>query len=332
MTKSAVIGGGAWGTALAHTLGTRGHDVMLWAREPDVVEHINLTHANPRFLPGATLSPAVRASCTIDDVVRGAAFVVYAAPSHVLRTVARHGASAVETRATLVVATKGIERETLALMTAIVAEEVQGRDVVALSGPSFAQEVAHGQPTALVAASTTADASQRVQQALSFSTLRVYTNDDVVGVELGGALKNVMAVATGIAEGLGLGLNSRAALITRGLAEMRRLGVAAGAREETFAGLTGMGDLVLTCTGALSRNRAVGIEIGKGIPLEDVLAGKESVAEGIVTTESALALAKRHDVDMPIVSAVSRVLFEGWPARDAIAELMGRELRPERDG
>lgn len=332
MTKSAVVGGGAWGTALAHTLGTLGHDVLLWAREPDVVEHINHAHANPRFLPGARLSPAVRASSSIEEAVGDAALVVFAAPSHVLREVARRGAAAVAASATLVVATKGIERETLALMTEIIAEEVQGRDVVALSGPSFAQEVVHGQPTALVAASSAKEASTRVQQALSCSTLRVYTNDDVIGVELGGALKNVMAVATGIAEGLGLGLNSRAALITRGLAEMRRLGIAAGAKGETFAGLTGMGDLVLTCTGALSRNRAVGMEIGKGIPLEEVLAGKESVAEGIVTTTSALALATRHGVDMPIVNAVARVLFGGWPPRDAIAELMGRELRPERDG
>ncbi len=332
MTKSAVVGGGAWGTALAHTLGQRGHDVMLWAREPDVVDHINRAHANPRFLPGAVLSPAVRASASIEDAVGGAELVVYAAPSHVLRDVARRAAPAVPAQATLVVATKGIERETLALMTDIVAEETAGRDVVALSGPSFAQEVAHGQPTALVAASLSAAASHRVQQALSCSTLRVYTNDDVKGVELGGALKNVMAVATGIAEGLGLGLNSRAALITRGLAEMRRLGVAAGARGETFAGLAGMGDLVLTCTGALSRNRAVGIEVGKGVPLEEVLAGKESVAEGVVTTISALALAARHGVDMPIVHAVSRVLFEGCSPRDGIAELMGRELRPERDG
>jgi len=312
-------------------LGLCGTDVRLWARETDVVEHVNESHANPRFLAGATLSPAVRASNTMDEVLGDAELIVYAAPSHVLRAVARSGASAVPREAVLVVATKGIERETLALMTDIIAAEVPGRAVVALSGPSFALEVAHGQPTALVAASVDAMASERVQQTLSSGTLRVYTSDDVTGVELGGALKNVIAVATGIAEGLGLGLNSRAALITRGLAEMRRLGVAAGARGETFAGLTGMGDLVLTCTGALSRNRAVGIEIGKGKSLEAVLAGKESVAEGVVTTTSAVALAERHGVEMPIVSAVSRVLFGGWPPHDAIAELMGRELRPERD-
>lgn len=332
MTTAAVIGGGAWGTALAHSLAMRDHDVCIWAREADVVDHINHTHANPRFLPGANLSPGVRASTDITLTASSAELVVYAAPSHVLRQVAARTSEAVQNGATLVVATKGIERETLALMTDVVAQEVSGHDVVALSGPSFALEVARGEPTALVAACGERAASTRVQQLMSCNNLRVYTSDDVTGVELGGALKNVMAVATGIAEGLGLGLNSRAALITRGLAEMRRLGIAAGARGETFAGLAGLGDLVLTCTGALSRNRAVGIEIGKGIPLQDVLAGKESVAEGIVTTTSAMALASRHGVDMPIVNAVARVLFGGWPPRDAIAELMGRELRPERDG
>jgi glycerol-3-phosphate dehydrogenase (NAD(P)+) len=329
--QCAVLGGGAWGTALAHMLAQGGHDVRLWAREPDVVEHVNRTHANPRFLPGAMLDAGVRAGSEMADVVAGADCVVYAAPSHVLRLVARRCAGDVPLEAILVVATKGIERGSLALMTEVIAEEVSGRPVVALSGPSFAAEVVRGQPTAVVAASRQASAMEQVQRALSRGTMRVYTNDDVSGVELGGALKNVMAVATGIAEGVGLGLNSRAALITRGLAEMTRLGVALGARAETFAGLAGMGDLVLTCTGALSRNRAVGIEVGKGTPLDEVLAGKESVAEGVVTTTSALALAARHGVEMPIAHAVSRVLFEGCAPRDAIAELMGRELRPERD-
>ncbi|MGQ0647790.1 MAG: NAD(P)H-dependent glycerol-3-phosphate dehydrogenase [Gemmatimonadaceae bacterium] len=331
MTRCAIVGGGAWGTALAHVFAQLGHDVALWSREPDVAEHITRTHANPRFLPGGVLHDRVRASTDMSDVLSGATLVVYAAPSHVLREVARRGAPQVSPNATLVVATKGLERATLALMTDVIESEVPGRPVVALSGPSFAQEVVHGQPTALVAASRSAGACELVQRSLSKGSVRVYTNDDVTGVELGGALKNVMAVATGIAEGLGLGLNSRAALITRGLTEMTRLGVAAGARADTFAGLAGMGDLVLTCTGALSRNRAVGIEVGKGAPLEVVLAGKESVAEGVVTTSSALALAERHGVEMPIAGAVARVLFQGCSARDAIAELMGRELRPERD-
>jgi glycerol-3-phosphate dehydrogenase (NAD(P)+) len=329
--RMAVIGGGAWGTALAHVFATSEHDVVLWAREPDVAEHITASHANPRFLPGGVLDERVRATTDMSAAVSGAACVVYAAPSHVLRQVARRAAPAVPRDAVLVVATKGIERETLALMTEVVEQEVTGRAVVALSGPSFALEVVRGEPTAVVVASRDAAASELVQRSLRNSTVRTYTNDDVPGVELGGALKNVIAVATGIAEGVGLGLNSRAALITRGLAEMTRLGVAVGARAATFAGLAGMGDLVLTCTGVLSRNRAVGIEVGQGSSIAEVLAGKESVAEGVVTTTSALALAARHGVEMPIARAVARVLFEGCAPRDAIAELMGRELRPERD-
>jgi glycerol-3-phosphate dehydrogenase (NAD(P)+) len=233
--------------------------------------------------------------------------------------------------AVLVVASKGIEQTTLALMSDAVADEVTGRPVVAISGPSFAAEVAARQPTAIVAASLDADAARLAQDALSNATFRVYTHDDLVGVELGGALKNVMAVATGIVEGLGLGNNSRAALITRGLAEMTRLGVALGARASTFAGLAGIGDLVLTCTGALSRNRAVGVEVGGGKTLDEALAGKPTVAEGVITTKSALALAQREGVDMPIVTTVYRILFEGHPAKRAIPELMARGLRAEQD-
>jgi glycerol-3-phosphate dehydrogenase (NAD(P)+) len=331
MMRCAVVGGGAWGSALAHLLAVGGHDVRLWAREPDVVEHINTTHANPRFLPGAALHRNVSATGDMHEALRGATLVLYVAPSHVLRDVVRAGAASVAADTIAVAATKGIERGTLSIMSDVVASELPGRPVVALSGPSFAIEVAQGMPTAVVAASRDAVAADVVQLALSSPSFRVYTNDDVTGVELGGAIKNVMAVATGIAEGLGLGLNSRAALITRGLAEMTRLGLALGARAETFAGLAGMGDLVLTCTGSLSRNRAVGVEVGKGRPLDEVLAGKESVAEGVTTTESALALAERTEVEMPIVGAVWRVLFDRQTPNRAMAELMGRELRPERD-
>ena len=329
--RAAVVGGGAWGSALAHLLAQGGHEVRLWAREEDVVEHINASHANPRFLAGATLDPRIRATGDLAQALAGAELVVYVAPSHVLRDVVRGAAGAVAGGALAVVATKGIERGSLALMTDVVRSELPQHAVVALSGPSFALEVARGMPTAVVAASHDAAAAATVQRALSSPVFRVYSNDDVTGVEVGGALKNVMAVATGIAEGVGLGLNSRAALITRGLAEMTRLGVALGARPETFAGLAGMGDLVLTCTGALSRNRAVGVEVGKGRPLHDVLAATESVAEGITTTESARALAEREGVDMPIVRAIARILFEQQAPRDALADLMGRELRPERD-
>lgn len=329
--RCAVVGAGAWGTALADLLARNGHAVTLWAREPDVVDTINRQHENARFLRGVALAPSLSATENLSAALGGAELVTFAAPSHVLRQIVRSGAGEVGASATLVVASKGIERESLAIMTTVVEQELPGRAVVALSGPSFAAEVGARQPTAVVAASTSVTAAELAQLSFSSSEFRVYTHDDVTGVELGGSLKNVMAVATGIAEGLGLGFNSRAALITRGLAEMTRLGVALGAQPATFAGLAGLGDLVLTCTGALSRNRAVGVEIGKGSTLEDALAGKDTVAEGVLNTQSARALAERVGVEMPIVDAVHRVLFEQQPARRAIAELMTRELRAEQD-
>ena len=329
--RCGVIGAGAWGTALADLVARNGHEVTLWALETDVADSVNERHANPRYLPGASIAPAVRATTTLAEAAARAELVVLVTPSHVLRGVTRRVAPAVPDGATVVVATKGIERETLAVMTTVARDELAARPVVALSGPSFAAEVAAGQPTAIVAASSDAGAARLAQRTLSSETFRVYTHDDVTGVELGGALKNVIAVATGLAEGLGLGFNPRAALITRGLAEMTRLGVALGASARTFAGLAGMGDLVLTCTGALSRNRALGIAVGKGAPLADVLASRESVAEGVVTTQCAHALAAREGIEMPIVAAVYRILFEGHAPREAIGELMSRALRPEQD-
>ena len=329
--RCAVIGAGAWGTALADLLARAGHDVVLWARESDVVESINTRHVNDRFLAGTSLAPTLCATSSLEDAVSGARVVTYVPPSHVLRDLVRRHASAVPGDAVVVVASKGIERESLAIMTDVVADELGRDDVVALSGPSFAAEVAARQPTAVVAAAARHDSAARVQQVFSTDRFRVYTHDDVVGVELGGSLKNVMAVATGIVEGLGLGFNTRAALITRGLAEMTRLGVALGAQPATFAGLAGMGDLVLTCTGSLSRNRAVGEEIGRGRTLSEVMAGRETVAEGVVTARSAGDLARRHGVEMPIVDAVCGVLFEDQPPSEAIARLMRRGLRPEQD-
>ncbi len=329
--RCAVIGGGAWGTAIADRLARNGHHTVLWAREDDVVEAVNSRHENPRFLANIALAPTLVASTDMGAALRGAQLVVYAAPSHVLRPVVASGVPSIEPNAVLSVATKGIERETLALMTDVVADAAPGHAVVAVSGPSFAAEVAQGQPTAVVAASVDHAAATLVQGAMSANAFRVYTSDDVVGVELGGALKNVMAVATGILDGLGLGFNPRAALMTRGLAEMTRLGVALGAKADTFAGLAGLGDLVLTCTGALSRNRAVGVAIGQGLSLEQALAGKDSVAEGVLNTQSAKALADKAGVEMPIIDATYRILFQNWAPRDAVAELMARELRPERD-
>lgn len=331
MTRCAVIGAGAWGTALASVLAGNDHDVVLWARESDVVESINSRHVNDRFLAGHSLDPRLRATGAVADATSDAGIVVFVPPSHALRTVAASTRRAIGRDAIVVVASKGIERGTLALMTEVVADELPGHPVVGLSGPSFAAEVAARQPTAIVAASEERDAAVATQEAFSNGVLRVYTTEDMIGVELGGSLKNVMAVATGIAEGLGLGFNSRAALITRGLAEMTRLGVALGASPRTFAGLAGLGDLVLTCTGSLSRNRSLGFEIGKGATLEQALEGRETVAEGVVSAASALALAEREAVEMPIVAAVNRTLFEGYPAQRAIEDLMGRELRPEND-
>jgi glycerol-3-phosphate dehydrogenase (NAD(P)+) len=329
--KCAVIGAGAWGTALANVLAENSHEVALWAFEPDVADAIETSRENQRFLPGITLHGGIHASTDKGEVLDGATLVVFAAPSHMLRSVAEDCVAVVRGDATLVVATKGIERGTLQLMTDVVAGVLTNRPVVALSGPSFASEVAARQPSAVVAASTDRAAAGATQEAFSSPSFRVYTHDDVPGVELGGALKNVMAVATGISDGLALGFNARAALITRGLAEITRLGTTLGARPTTFAGLAGLGDLVLTCTGSLSRNRSVGLEIGRGRALSDILAGRETVAEGVTTTESAKALAERQGVEMPIVAAVHRVLFERQPARWALVELMSRGLRGEED-
>jgi glycerol-3-phosphate dehydrogenase (NAD(P)+) len=327
--RCTVIGAGAWGTALANLLSENGHETTLWAYEADVAESVNTASENRRFLAGVPLHSALRASAVMDQACTGAELVVFAPPSHVLRNVVASASRWIGAGVPVVVATKGIERETLALMTDVAAAGLPGRPIVALSGPSFALEVANHLPTAIVAASVDASAAKHVQATFSTSAFRVYTQRDVTGVELAGAVKNVMAVATGIADGLQLGFNARAALITRGLAEMTRLGVRLGAEPATFAGLAGIGDLVLTCTGSLSRNRSVGLEIGRGATLSEVLHGRETVAEGVTTTESAKALAAREGIDMPIVSAVHRVLYDRQPARWALVELMTRGLKGE---
>jgi glycerol-3-phosphate dehydrogenase (NAD(P)+) len=329
--RAAVVGAGAWGTALAQLLAQKGHDVRLWAFEADVAVAVNARHENPKFLASVALPESVAATPVLAEALAGAELVVYATPAQHLREIAAAGAGHVRVGAVLVVASKGIERGSLALMSDVIEHEVPGRDVVALSGPSFATEVAAGLPTAVVAAARSEAAARRVQDVMSGARFRVYRHDDIVGVELGGALKNVMAVATGIHDGVGLGFNSRAALITRGLAEMTRLGVALGANPATFAGLAGLGDLVLTCTGALSRNRSLGVEIGKGRALGEVLGERYTVAEGVDTTVSTVALAEREGVEMPIAAMVSRILFDGQTAKAAVQELMARELRAEQD-
>ncbi|MBA3645346.1 MAG: NAD(P)-dependent glycerol-3-phosphate dehydrogenase [Gemmatimonadaceae bacterium] len=331
MIKCAVVGGGAWGTAIADLLRRNGHDVSLWAFEQDVAKSISKHNENLRFLKGHKLAPGIRGSSDIASVVQGAQIVVFATPSIVLRQMSRAAAPSVGAGVPVVVATKGIEQGTHALMTDVVASEIPQAPVVALSGPSFAVEVVRCQPTAVVLASVDESVVKSTQQIFNSPYFRTYSHSDVTGVELGGALKNVMAVATGVADGLGLGFNARAALITRGLAEMIRLGTSLGAEASTFAGLAGLGDLVLTCTGSLSRNREVGVEVGKGKALADVLRGKETVAEGVVAAKSALELATKQGITMPIVEAVNRVLFDGQHPREAMGELMTRELRAEAD-
>jgi len=328
--RCAVVGAGAWGTALADRLARNAHVVRIWAYEPDVAESINARHVN-RFLPDVMLPDTIVASTSMRDVVTGADVLVMVAPSHVTRAMAEAAQPHLSGETTVVVASKGIEQHTLACMSQVVEDVFDGVPAVALSGPSFAAEVARGMPTAVVAACADSAPAQLVQRVFHAPAFRVYTQPDVIGAELGGAVKNVIAVATGVCEGLGLGFNARAALITRGLAEMTRLGIALGADAETFAGLAGLGDLVLTCTGSLSRNRALGLEIGQGKTLEETLSGRETVAEGVITTRSARALAEREGVEMPIVEAVYDVLFEGRAPRDAMTDLMSRDPRAERD-
>jgi len=329
----AVIGAGAWGTTLADLLARKGLAVTIWAFEPEVVQGINRDHQNTIFLPDALLAPALQASGDIAAAVRQAEVLVCAAPSHAVRAVMTAAAAAVdEGTAPLVVSvSKGLEPEAQERLSCVLARVFgHATPVAVLSGPSFAREVYDRQPTAVVAAAGDHDVARRVQELFSTGSFRVYSHTDVVGVELGGALKNVIALATGIAEGLGLGYNPRAALITRGLAELTRLGVAMGADPLTFAGLAGLGDLVLTATGALSRNRTLGMELGQGRRLEEILASRKTVAEGVTTARTAVALGERHGVELPIAREVSEILFAGKSPRQAIADLMERALKPEQ--
>ncbi len=329
--KVAVIGGGAWGTALADLLARKGEQVTLWAREAEVVDSVNREHRNEMFLPGASLAPALRAEGDIAAAIRGVETVVSVAPSHAVRPVMAEAAKTLDRSRPLVVsASKGLDPERLERPSCVLAEVLSpGTPVAVLSGPSFAWEVFSQQPTAVVAAATDHAVAQRTQRVFSTSYFRVYSHTDVVGVELAGALKNVIALAAGILEGLGLGFNARAALITRGLAEITRLGVTLGAQPMTFAGLAGMGDLILTATGTLSRNRTLGVALGQGQTLQQALAGKAAVVEGVNTTRTAVALGERHGVEMPIAREVANVLFQNKPPRQAVSDLMERELKAE---
>ncbi|MGH7529701.1 MAG: NAD(P)H-dependent glycerol-3-phosphate dehydrogenase [Gemmatimonadales bacterium] len=328
--KIAVVGGGAWGTALADLLARKGDQVTLWAREPEVVESITRDHVNAMFLPGARLAPGLRAAGDLGAALAGAEVVVSAAPAHAIRSVMERVGAVLANRPLVVSVSKGLDPERLQRPSCVLADVLPpGVPVAVLSGPSFAAEVFAQQPTAVVAAAADHAVAQRAQRAFSTPYFRVYSHTDVIGVELGGALKNVIALAAGILEGLGLGHNTRAALITRGLAEITRLGVALGANPLTFAGLAGMGDLILTATGPLSRNRSLGTALGKGQSLSDALAGKPVVVEGVNTARTAVALADQHGVELPISLEVANVLFHDKPPRQAIADLMERDLKAE---
>jgi glycerol-3-phosphate dehydrogenase (NAD(P)+) len=330
VTRVAVLGAGSWGTTLADLLVKKGASVTLWAFEPPVATAINETHENSVYLSGCQLAPGLEATSDPAAAVRDAEVIVSASPSHVVRAVLSSIAGSAAERALVVSATKGIETDTLEFMSDVCRTVLPGRPFVALSGPSFAREVFAGQPTAVVAASESAEAARAAQQLFATPTFRVYSNADVVGTQLAGALKNVIAIAAGILEGLGMGHNPRAALITRGLAEMTRLGAALGADPRTFAGLAGMGDLILTSCGALSRNRTLGIAIGSGTSLDDHQGNHRTVAEGVNTAQAAVRLAARHQIELPIVAKVAEILFDRKPPRQAIADLMERTLKPEQ--
>lgn len=332
MMQIGVVGAGSWGTTLANLLADKGHPVQLWAYEADLVERMQKTRENDIYLAGVSLSANMSFTNSIAEAVTGKGLVLFVPPSQVLRRVLLAAQPHLTTKTLLVSASKGIENDTLKTMSEIFNEILppeQAIKVGYLSGPSFAREVAQRMPTAVAVAAKDLTAAQQIQQVFSTDFFRVYTNTDIIGTELGGALKNVIALAAGVADGLGFGYNSRAALITRGLAEMSRIGLALGADARTFSGLAGMGDLVLTCTGDLSRNRSVGIEIGRGRRLNAILGEMSMVAEGVKTTLSAYQLARKLKVETPIIDQTYRILYEEKDARLAVSELMLRELKSE---
>jgi glycerol-3-phosphate dehydrogenase (NAD(P)+) len=329
--KISIIGAGSFGTAMALVAERCGNEVMLWAHDARVAEAIGSSRTNPLYLPGVTLPDEVWATNDIEEAATFSDTIFMVVPSHYYREVLTKIRGFLRSPVTVISGTKGIENETLARMSEISAE-VLGESLKAfavLSGPTFAIETARGDPTAAVIASSDVESARTIQQALSCATFRLYHSSDVVGVELAGSLKNVIAIAAGVLEGLGLGNNTTAALITRGLHEITRLSVALGGRMETMAGLAGMGDLVLTCTGSLSRNRAVGVALGKGRKLPDILGQMRAVAEGVKTSRSAKELSDRHQIEMPIVTEMYQVLYGNESPREALQRLMSRSLKAE---
>ena len=332
--KVAVLGAGSWGTALAKVLAEKGDEVALWARREDLSKQINESRVNEHYLPGARLPSTLRATHDLKNALEGAGMVVFVSPSHATREVAKLAAPFVPAGVSIVSATKGIENDSLMFMDEVLAEELgpdAAKRLTFLSGPSFAKELAAHLPTAVVIAARDAKRCDDVMRRFHSPYLRTYASQDVIGVECGGALKNVIAIAAGTIDGLGLGHNTRAFLITRGLAEVAKLSIARGGSALTLAGLAGMGDLVLTCTGELSRNRTVGLELGKGRKLPEILASLGHVAEGVKTTKSAYNLSLKLKVDMPITREVYAVIYEDKPVDKALVDLMARELGPEFD-
>jgi len=330
--KVAVLGAGAWGTALARVLATKGDFVHIWSRREDLAAQINGTGKNERYLPSATLPYSLRATHDLKEALKGATMVVFVCPSHATREVARLAAPFVPEGVPIVSATKGIENESLMFIDEILEAELPAyckKNLAFLSGPSFAKELAAELPTGVVIGSHDPHVREVVMRRFHAPYMRTYGSDDIVGVECGGALKNVIAIGAGAADGLGFGHNTRGMLITRGLAEIARLAMARGGKAITLAGLSGMGDLVLTCCGELSRNRTVGVELGRGGKLADILAGLGHVAEGVKTTKSAYDLSVKMNVDMPITQEIYKVLYEDKPVVQAVRDLMSRELSHE---
>ncbi|MBV9744819.1 MAG: NAD(P)-dependent glycerol-3-phosphate dehydrogenase [Acidobacteriia bacterium] len=332
MNRLAVVGAGSWGTALALVLAPKFERIRLWVYEPDLAVRMADTRENDLYLPGFRLPENIEITGSVASAVEGAEIVVSAVPSQFVRPVYRQMLSALTPETLFVSATKGIENESLALPSEVIAEVVTPTfpaRIAVLSGPSFAREVAALAPTAIVIASEDEGVSQCIQTSFSGPSLRLYTSSDPKGVEIGGSIKNVIAIAAGVVHGLGLGCNALAALVTRGLAEMTRLAVALGGKPQTLAGLAGLGDLVLTCTGDLSRNRAVGVELAMGRGLGEILGSMRMIAEGVKTTTSAWELASRHSIEMPITEQMYQMLYYDLPPREAVRRLMERALRPE---
>ncbi|MBW1690743.1 MAG: NAD(P)-dependent glycerol-3-phosphate dehydrogenase [Deltaproteobacteria bacterium] len=335
MARIGIVGGGGWGTALAHHMALQEGDIDLWVREEEVCLQIERRGVNEEFLPGVSLSPGIHPVRSLAEVSSNKEFLIIVVPSQFFRTIVTEISPLLPPSTPLLVATKGIESDTLMTMSQVVAS-VRGRGcdhaLACLSGPSFAREVCEQHPTAVTIASSNAELAAMFQERLSTEYFRAYTTDDVIGVELGGALKNVIAIAAGTSDGLGFGFNARAALITRGLAEISRLGVAMGAEPLTFSGLAGLGDLVLTCTGDLSRNRMVGLKVAEGMTVEAIIASMRMIAEGIKTSKAAHMLAQRVGVEMPITAEVYRIIYEGKDPRKAVRDLMTRQLKGELEG